>query len=185
MPEADAALLERSANGDAGAFAEFVALHQDSVFRFLRTLTHEQADAEDAMQEAFVSVWKNAAAYRGGRTARPWLFSIARNALRRQYRRRAGEPEQTEPLDSLGAQAGWGTGDQASLLNALADRDLLTRALVSLSTSDREILVMRELEGFSGEEAAELLELSVPAVKSRLHRARLRFMASLRRIADV
>ena len=185
MPEPDATLLQRSAAGDAEAFSAFVKRHESSVFRYIGTLTSEPADAEDALQETFVAAWRHASAFRGGETARPWLFSIGRNAVRKQHRRRAGEPEHQQSLDTLGGEAGWGNDDPAPLLTALADRDLLARALGDLSAADREILVMRELEGFTGEEAADLLRVSLPAMKSRLHRARLRFMVSLRRIADV
>jgi len=74
-----------------------------SVYRFLAVLQPASDDAEDALQECFVSAWRSSATYGASDSARGWLFSIARNALRRQHRRRAGEPEE---MDSLAPTAG-------------------------------------------------------------------------------
>jgi RNA polymerase sigma-70 factor (ECF subfamily) len=93
-----------------------------------------------------------------------------------------GEPASFEPLETLGVQAGW--GDDGAALESLARRDLLRRALRRLRPDDREILVLRELEGLPGAEVAEMLELTLAAMKSRLHRARLRLAAALREVDD-
>ncbi len=184
MSESDRELLERSAAGDAGAFEAFVARHQASVYRYLRALTGDDADAEDALQETFLAAWRGAAGFRGADSARAWILTIARNAARRQHRRRAGEPERFESVDSvdwLGLMAGWGSEPAPDeLLARLADRDLLARAMARLSEEDREILVLRDLEGFSGEEVTRMTGLTLPAAKSRLHRARLRLTAALK-----
>ena len=80
----------------------------EAVHRFLLSLQATPEDADDALQECFVSAWRAAATYQGGGSARGWLFSIARNALRRQHRKRVGEPTEWDSLERLGAQAGWG-----------------------------------------------------------------------------
>lgn len=178
----DPALLAAAAAGDRGAFDVFVARHQASVFRFLRSLGSDEAGAEDALQETFLAAWRSAETYGGGGSARGWILTIARNSLRRAHRRRVGEPIGFEPLEVLGRQAGWGAGED--ILERLARRDLLARAMGSLSPDDREILVLRELEGLEGREVADALEISVPAMKSRLHRARLRLVVALREVDD-
>lgn len=178
----DQALLGAAAAGDREAFDAFVARHQASVFRYLRSLGSDEAGAEDALQETFLAAWRGAATYGGGPSARGWILTIARNALRRAHRRRVDEPAAFEPLEVLGRQAGWGSGEE--VLERLARRDLLERALESLSPDDREILVLRELEGLDGREVADALEIGVPAMKSRLHRARLRLVAALREVDD-
>lgn len=178
----DRELLTAAARGDRAAFDGFVTRHQAAVFRYLRSAAADEADAEDALQEAFVGAWKGAASYRGGPSARGWILTVARNALSRAHRRRVGEPSSFEGIDELGLQAGWGSGDDT--LEGLARRDLLERALSSVPPDEREVLVLRELEGFSGDEVAEMLGLSLAAMKSRLHRARLRFVAALREVSD-
>lgn len=179
----DNALLSAAARGDRAAFERFVQRHQGAVFRFLRSAATDDADAEDALQDAFVSAWTSAGTYGGGPWARGWILTIARNALRRTHRRRVGEPagfDGVETLETLGLRAGWGGED---ILEGLVRRDLLSRVLGSLAPEDREVLVLRELEGFSGDEVADMLGITVPAMKSRLHRARLRFVATLREMA--
>lgn len=178
----DDALLAATAAGDRSAFETFVKRHQAPAFRYLRGLAPDVADAEDALQETFLGVWRSASTYRGGPSARGWVLTIARNALRRAYRRHAGEPERFEPLDELGVRAGWGRPDD--VLDKLANRDLIARALERVPPEQREVLLLRDIEGMSGNEVAHVLGLSVPAMKSRLHRARLELVAGLRELAD-
>lgn len=182
MSEADdRRLLLAASLGDRDAFERFVEEHEGAVFRLLKTAAADDADVEDALQEAFVAAWRNAGSYRGGASARGWILTIARNALRRSHRRRVGEPAAFEPLEALGLQAGWGQDDA---LEGMARREVLDRAMQKLGVEDREVLVLRELEGLSGEEVAGMLDITVAAMKSRLHRARLRFLAALREVTD-
>ena len=177
-PTNDPDLLRRSCEGDRAAFGIFMDRHQASVYRFLLALQAGSDDAEDALQECFVSAWRSAASYKGSDSARGWLFSIARNALKRLHRRRAGEPAAMEPLEKLGERAGWGaTSDFSARLEAEKE---LEWALGQLSMEEREVVVLRDLVGLAGDEAAETLGLSLAAMKSQLHRGRLRLMAVLR-----
>jgi RNA polymerase sigma-70 factor (ECF subfamily) len=83
-----------------------------------------------------------------------------------------------ESLAELGEAAGWGA--ETDILDALLVKDEVNRALACLSLEERELLMLREVEGLSNEECASLLGVGLPALKSRLHRARLRFVAHLR-----
>jgi RNA polymerase sigma-70 factor (ECF subfamily) len=174
----DPELLYGAASGDAQAFEAFVVRHREAVWRFARSLTRDPASAEDALQDTFLSAWKDAAGFKGEQSAVGWLFSIARHAVYRQHRGRAGEPEQMESLADLGEAAGWGA--QVDPLDDLVVQDEVGRAMARLSLEDREVLLLREIEGFSIDECTDLLGIGRPALKSRLHRARLRFMAHLR-----
>ena len=87
-------------------------------------------------------------------------------------------PVDARSLDELGVEAGWGAEDA---LEVLARKDALRQAMATLDPEDQEILTLRELEGLSGPEAAEVLGLSLAAMKSRLHRARLKLAAALRK----
>ncbi len=149
-----------------------------SVYRFLVSLQAASDDAEDALQECFVSAWRSAATYRGSDSARGWLFSIARNTLRRQHRRKVGEPNEMEQLEQLGTRAGWGASSDFSVRFEVEDE--LKWAMGQLPREEQEAVTLRDLEGLTGEETAEALGLSLAAMKSRLHRGRLHLMGVLR-----
>lgn len=179
----DHELLQRTAAGQTDAFDAFVARHADPVYRYLRVHTATEADAEDALQESFLAAWRHADGFRGGPSARAWLLTIARHAAHRIYRRRQGEPaafEDLDSLESLGLRAGWGQPDR----DGADDQDRVRRAFERLAPEDREVLTLRDLDGLSGEETAAVLEVSLAAMKSRLHRARLRLTAVLREMGD-
>ncbi len=181
-PVPDAELLARSATGDAEAFADFVARHRVAVHRFASHLTRNAADAEEVLQQTFVQAWRNAGAVRATGSARPWLFTVARNA-RVRLRRAAAVAADVVSLESLGGDAGFADPAAAPerFAQALESKALLHDAMAALSEPDREVLVLRELEQLPGEEVAAVLGLSLEAMKSRLHRARLRLVAEVRR----
>jgi RNA polymerase sigma-70 factor (ECF subfamily) len=184
-PAGDAELMALSAHGDRGAFAEVVVRHQAAVFRFTRALAVDVSAAEDALQETFLAAWRSASTYRAASSVRNWLLVIARNAVYRQHRRRVDEPDDNEPLAALGEDAGWGSDETPeSLAIRQESRMLFARALDALPPADREILVLRDIEGLSGEETSAMLSLTLPAMKTRLHRARLRLAAEVRRAHD-
>ena len=174
----DSQLLQQAASGDANAFEVFVVRHREAVWRFTRSLERDPGTAEDALQETFLAAWKSAPSFRGEGSALGWLLSITRHAVYRQYRGKAGEPDRVESLAELGEAAGWGAEEDP--LDALVVKDEVDRALACLAVEDRELLILREVEGLTNEECAGLLGLGLPALKSRLHRARLRFVAYLR-----
>lgn len=177
----DATLLAQTAAGDGLAYRQLVSRHQAAVLRYLRATLRDAADAEHAMQETFVAAWRSAGGYRGQAPVRAWLLGIARNAARRSRRRRVGEPAQYVALDELGTEAGWGSEDPEQQLLASLRRSALQAAFERLTESERETLVLRDLEDLAGEAVANMLGLSVAAMKSRLHRARLRLAAEVRK----
>ncbi|MFO7895082.1 MAG: sigma-70 family RNA polymerase sigma factor [Longimicrobiales bacterium] len=172
--------LSRAAAGDRRAFERFVASHEPAVLRYVRTQTDDPEVVEDSLQETFIAAWRGADTFRGQGSARAWLLTIARNAVRRQYRRPAGAPDTFEPLDAFAARAGWGRDPDETWTDRIAARQVVERGFERLSPEDREVLVLRDLEGFGNEEVAGMLGLSLAAVKSRVHRARLRFMENVR-----
>ena len=178
----DGEALRRTAAGDREAFALVVARHQASVFRLAEILTRDRSAAEDLLQQTFLSAWQAAAQFRADASVRTWLLTIARHAAFRHQERRAREPVDAAPpetLDELGVRAGWGGPDPEALAIAAQDRDRVSAALASLAPEDREILTLRDLEDVSGDDAAALLGLSRAAMKSRLHRARMKLAAAL------
>lgn len=154
--------------------------HQGAVYRLARALTPDEASAEDVLQETFLASFRHLDGWRAQGSMRAWLLTITRNKARRHMRRRSGQPEHFEPLGELGVEAGWGEQTPEALLIAMRRRVSLQVALDAMSPLDREVLILRDLEGLTGPEVAQILGVSLAAMKSRLHRARLRFVAQLR-----
>lgn len=180
----DVALLSRIAAGDRRAFSTFVERHWARMYKCAFATSGNGAAAEDALQEAFLAVWRHAGDFRGG-SARAWLFAIARSAACHEIRRHAGEPKSLVSLEDLGAAAGWGdmsSGDR--LIVRIEDRERVQKALAALSTEAQDALLLLDVEELQAEEAACALGIGVGAMKSRLHRARLRLMAELTKEAD-
>ena len=170
----DEDLVRRSAAGDRRAFELLVGRHDAALYRFAVRLCGNEREAEDALQDGLLAAWRGASTFRGDSAARTWLFQVVIHACRRRYRRRVGEPEpdRAVPVDAAAELAG---GD-ASPDDRVAAREVgaaIDRALGAMSTDAREVLMLRDVEGLSGEDTAAALGLSLPAMKSRLHRSRL------------
>jgi RNA polymerase sigma-70 factor (ECF subfamily) len=140
LTEADTGLLLRSAAGDRAAYDAFVERHQDWLYRYLVAIAGNRADAEDALQEAFLAAWRGAGSFRGDGPARAWLVTIARRVLIRSRRLAVDEPLVLVPLNRLGLDAGWGDPAIAPLPDS-ADgrRALLAAALERLRPDEREV----------------------------------------------
>lgn len=181
----DEALLRQSAAGDAAAFDEVMRRHQAAVFRFITTLGVAGADAEDALQDTFVNAWHGASRFAGTGRVRSWLLTIARNAVRHQRRRHVGEPAEFLSVEELALRAGWGEEPATAPDEGATDTlDRVRRAFDRLGAEEREVLLLRDVEGLTGEETARALDLTVAATKSRLHRARLRLAAMMKEGID-
>lgn len=178
---AELKLLARLRLRDASALATIDALHREPVLGFARRLAGERGAAEDAVQEAFLALWSHPPELRERGTLRAWLVTTTRHAL---YRRRLKDQRAALPEDlvQLGAAAGWGDPQLGQKVEAtLARRDCLEHALSRLPVDDREILGLVDIEEFSLDETATTLGLGLAATKSRLHRARLKLLAAVRK----
>jgi RNA polymerase sigma-70 factor, ECF subfamily len=181
----DEELLVRAARGEREAFTHLVASTRGPVYRLALAITGNTADAEDVLQETYLAAYRGAASFRGDASARTWLLTIARHHAWRIGKRRVqgAEPPSgwdAENLESLGLAAGWGSDDPERIATRAQDRDMLLRAMARLPEDYREIISLRDLEGIAGDAVAHLMGLALPAMKSRLHRARLALAACLR-----
>jgi len=174
----DAELVTRAQGGETHAFDILAERYADKVHRLTYRVLRNEEDAQDALQEAFLSAYKNLGRFEGKSTFSTWLYRVAMNAaLMKRRKRREGMVSLEEPRDSEEGQitlqlADWGRGPVEDTLNDEL-RVALDRAVHSLPEDLAQVFLLREVEGMSNAEAAEILELSVPAVKSRLHRARV------------
>jgi len=170
--ETDEDLVRRSAGGDARAFERLAARHQAALYRYALRICGSERDAEDALQDGLLAAWRGATTFRGESAARTWLFQVVIHACRRRHRRRAGEPDRHQGVDEAAAIPADGPrqDDRAAARQVGAALD---RALAAMADEAREVLLLRDVEGLSGEETAAALGLGLGAMKSRLHRARL------------
>ncbi len=171
-PVTDEELIRRSAGGDRAAFEALAVRHGDALFRFVKRTCGPGCDPEDALQDGLLAAWRGAPTFRGEAAVRTWLFQVVLHACRRRARRRAGEPAEHDPVERAAALAASDAGGE----ERLAARQVgaaLERAIAALPPEAAEVLMLRDVEGLSGEETAAILGIGVAAMKSRLHRARL------------
>jgi RNA polymerase sigma-70 factor, ECF subfamily len=178
-------LVNAARGGDIGAFEELVRKYDRNVFRIANHITQNREDAEDVVQDAFLKAYQNLGQFQGQSKFYTWLVRIAVNeALMRLRRRR---PERMVSLDediNTGEDtiprevADWAPNPE-QLYNQGELREILQKTIQGLPPSFRTVFVLRDVEGLSTEETADALNLSIPAVKSRLLRARLQLRERL------
>ena len=185
--EQEAAVIRRVLDGDGNAFEDLVAAYEKNVYNLALRSTVYAQDAEDMAQEAFVKAYTSLPGFRGDSKFSVWLYRIVSNVcldfLRRQNRRPASSLSQE---DEDGEEAQMDIPDESQSPEQLLERSLtqeaVQRGLQSLSAEQRQILLLREIQGLSYEEIAETLDLEAGTVKSRIFRARKKLCAFL--IAD-
>ena len=178
----DGPLTARLKEGQEAAYEELLRRYELKVYSLARGLTRNEEDARDAMQDAFLSVIKNIRRFRGDSSLGTWIYRIAANAALMKIRRRRRDPdtatvdEAMPSYDATGhrvaALPDWHPSADQILLDKERD-GLLRRWIAELPPDHRSVLVLRDQEGLSNEEVAAITRLSIPAVKSRLHRARI------------
>jgi RNA polymerase sigma-70 factor (ECF subfamily) len=176
----DTALVEQARTGHRGAFDLLVARHRGAVFRFARHLTADVQTAEDVLQETFLIALRSLATFANTGSFRGWLLAIARSRIARQRRAPVAD-DGDESLEDLACEAGHGaTENPEALTSRMEQVGFLERAIQRLDQGEREVVVLRDLEGLGGDETALALGLSRAAMKSRLHRGRLRLLSEVR-----
>ncbi len=179
---ADRELLERAQAGDLAAFETLVELHRDDVYGLALRMTRSDADAAEIAQETFLSAYQHLANFRGEAAFGSWVHRIAANHALMRLRHRAVVQEAEEELkgpqftdrDSLAEYPAtdWSRrADEKVLDDEL--RRAIQQATDDLPQGYREVFLLKDMEGLSYEQISEITGDSVPAVKSRLHRARL------------
>lgn len=176
--DVDAWLARAAAERDEAAFEQLVRRHTDALYAGALRATGSPDTAQDVVQEAWLAAWVALPAFRGHSAVRTWLVRIvttrALNALRR--------PRRTVPLDTVAEPAIAGTEHEAELRERAT---AVRRAVAALPTRQREAVVLRDLEGLSYEEVAQVLGCSVASVKSALFRGRQALAADLEQYRPV
>jgi RNA polymerase sigma-70 factor (ECF subfamily) len=171
----DHRLLQLAREGNAAAFEALIRRHDRSLYRIVRSILLDDAEAEDVVQETFISAYKHLEEFRGEASLSTWFTRIAINeALARKRRRRGGIQLETVQSASEGDVSVPITGgrDPEDVTAQQQIRNILERAIDSLPDDLRTVLIMRDVEELSTTATAELLDLKETTVKVRLHRAR-------------
>jgi RNA polymerase sigma-70 factor (ECF subfamily) len=180
-------LVERAQRGDTSAFTELVTRYERRIFRLAKNITQSDEDAEDVLQESFLKAYQHLGGFQGQSKFYTWIVRIAVNEALMKLRKR-----KTDRTVSLDETIDTGEENVVREIAVWEDnpeqrysqreiRELLDKAIMSLRPAFRAVFVLRDVEDLSTEETAAVLDLSVPAVKSRLLRARLQLREKLTR----
>jgi RNA polymerase sigma-70 factor (ECF subfamily) len=171
----DTELLSRARAGERAALEELLERHQARVYRFGMKMCRDPEDAADVLQDTLLALARGVRDLRGASSVSTWLYSVARSFCIKKRRRSKFAPE--VPSLELGAAGSAEVADPArSPDEVLASKRVeaaLDHAIGALEPRYREVLILRDIENLTAPEVAEVLGISVQAVKSRLHRARL------------
>ena len=182
----DQDLVERARSKDEAAFEELVGRYEDKLYRLAMRFVRNETDAQEILQDAFLSAWRNLPTFEGRAQFGSWMYRVTVNAALMLLRSRNRHPEvavdDVEPnaLNDAVAESGQmmrSTADWSRQPDDQLQSDELRKHIQSsvdaLPEGLRTVFLLRDVEELSTEDTAELLGLSVPAVKTRLHRARL------------
>ncbi|HZD14800.1 MAG TPA: sigma-70 family RNA polymerase sigma factor [Pseudonocardiaceae bacterium] len=168
--------LAAAARGERWAFESLVRAHTSRMYRVALRIVGDPLEAQDVVQDAWIAVWRGLPGYRGEASAATWLHRVVTNAALDRLRARKATvtleqfEEWREPVDPA-------PGPETSALRR-DEATQLRRVLGALGPSHRVVVVLREFEGLSYQELAEVLEITTAAVRSRLHRGRAALLAA-------
>ena len=185
-----AALVKEAAAGDRDAMERLLLRAQEAAYRFSLLVCGHPEDAEDVMQDALLKTYQHVTDIGRPEAFRTWLYTTVRNACLMKRRRRVGEPTRLVSLDEPGEDGDGSARVDVADPSRPADQRLIDNwmdkqlrdALAKLPRSHRMMIVMREIEGLSTKEVADITGLSEANVKTRLHRARLMLRRQLERV---
>lgn len=164
--------------GDESSYVELVSRYKDKAFNLAVRLTRNADDAEEVIQDVFVTVYRKLANFEGKSAFSSWLYRITVNTALMLIRKRKQHPTVSMEDITLQVRENWTGNDSAStdvtyMSTGYQLREKLEVAIGRLPEEYRTIFLLRDVDGLSNEDVSEVLGMSVPAVKSRLHRARL------------
>lgn len=183
----EAAIVAQARLGNASAFNELLRRYERKIFRLAMHITQNREDAEDVLQESFLKAYEHLDQFQGQSKFYTWIVRIAVNQALMKLRKRKSDRSVSldETIDTgednIGREiAAWDENPEQKYSREELNQ-ILTSSIDSLAPIYRAVFVLRDIDGLSTEDTAEALELSIPAVKSRLLRARLQLREKLTR----
>jgi len=174
-------LAQKLIKGDVDAFDRFVEIYQKKIYALAYNMTHNQMDAQDVTQEVFLTIFRKAHTFQGKSAFSSWVYRVALNAVYMKLRSKKKD-QSISVEDAFPSFNGAGYHQEVirdwsesaeSLMFSNETKNVIQSAVDQLPEKEKIAFLLRDVEGLSTEEAAEALDLSISAVKSRLHRARL------------
>lgn len=182
---AEQPLIDRAKAGDARAMEQLLAKYETRVYRFGLRMCGNEDDARDVLQETLLSAFKNLSTFRGDAQLSTWLYQVARSFCLKQRRRHEGEPaHHVDVATSEVRQVATTDIEPDGRSHARQVGEVIQAAMGALKDEFREALVLRDVEGLSADEAAEVVGIEVGALKTRLHRARMQLKQNLSAVLD-
>lgn len=183
----DRELITQFKGGSIEAFEELVAKYESKVFNMALRYTRNQEDAEEVLQDVFTTLYRKADSFQGKSAFSSWLYRVIVNASFMKLRKR--KQKQSISIEDLSPGVRQKYLDNDEVLGRRSDtlasnrelREILQKAIERLPDQYRAVFVLRDVDGLSNQEVAEILDLTIPAVKSRLHRSRLMLRKKLKR----
>lgn len=183
----DLMLIARFKKGSIEAFEELISRYESKIFNLAMRLTRNQEDSEEVLQDVFSTIYKKIGGFEGKSAFSSWLYRIIVNASFMKLRKR--KQQNTVFLEDLSPTMKQHYMDSDPMFTVRSDalavgrevREVLTNAVNRLPDQYRAVFVLRDVDGLSNQEVGEILALSIPAVKSRLHRSRLMLRKKLLR----
>ena len=183
----DVALVDSFKAGDISAFEEIVSRYEAKVMNLSLRFTRNQEDAEEVLQDVFTTVYRKIDGFRGQSAFSSWLYRIVVNAafmkLRKKKQNQAISMEDLAPAVKQYCierdDAAWPHSHNVAVTQEL--QEVLQKAIDRLPDQYRAVFVLRDVDGLSNQETGQILDLSIPAVKSRLHRSRIMLRKKLQR----
>ncbi len=180
-------LVKKSQKGDTSAFEELVKMYQDRIYALSYQLTGNHADAEDLAQNTFIKAYRALPKFRNEADFGTWLHRIAVNLSINEKRKRRPDVSLDNPVQTRdGEMPRMVASDTESPEEAYENKEfsgMVRRALKELSVEHRAVLVLREMQGYSYDEIAVMLDCSLGTVKSRINRARQTLKKEITRLA--
>ena len=173
--ETDEQLVRKSQEDDERAFGELVSRYESKVYSLALKMLRNPEDAEDVLQDTFLRAYRGIKSFKGNSTFSTWIYRITANSALMRLRKRQLPTVSIDDADEREAPiniADWAPGPVEQMLNQ-ETQAAMTEAIDALPPEFRQVFVLRDIEELSNAEVAEILDLSVAAVKSRMHRARL------------
>ena len=175
MDESEATLVAAARNGDRQATEALLARHEQQIYRFGLRMCGDEDAAREVLQETMLAAFRHLPGFRADASLSTWLYQIARSFCIKE--RRHDRPE--VPLDDAARTLAAPAASPERAAHAREIGEALSAAIRTLPAEQREVLVLRDVEGLSAEEAAAVVGIEVAALKSRLHRARSELRARL------